>query len=55
MEMGTIKSIILDILGFFKPTGDPVTVEYFSRYIEGCTQRELYDALESLIEEKMIR
>lgn len=55
MEIGTIKSIILDILGFFKPTGDPVTVEYFSRFIEGCTQGELYDALESLVEEKMIR
>jgi len=55
MEIGTIKSIILDILGFFKPTGDPVTVEYFSRFIEGCSERELYEALESLVEEKILR
>lgn len=54
MEIQTIKSIILDVLGFFKPSGDLVTVEYFSRFTEGCKHCELYEALESLVEEKIV-
>ncbi len=54
MKIETIKAIILDVLGFFKPSGDLVTVEYFSRFVEGCKRCEIYDALESLVEEKTV-
>lgn len=54
VEIETIKTIILDVLGFFKPNGDIVTVEYFSRFVEGCKRCEIYDALESLVEEKTV-
>lgn len=51
LQIESIKSRILNILDNQKPEGDLVTIDYFSRFIHGCTSGDIYIALEELVEE----